>query len=64
MPEGKKGVGIMRADLNFHWKKVRGREPTRNWAQLAWYWKDTRFSGERINDAHLRNTENQNVRER
>ena len=30
LPGGKKGAGILRAKPNIHWKKDRGKEPTRD----------------------------------
>lgn len=64
IPGGKKGAGILRARPNIHWKKDRGREPTRDQEQFPWFWKDGKFTGERVNDVHLSNAEKQKARER
>jgi hypothetical protein len=50
---GKKGAGVLRAKPNIHWKKDRGKEPTRDQARFPWFWKDGKFTGERVNDVHL-----------
>ena len=57
LPGGKKGAGILRAKPNIHWKKDRGKEPTRDQPQFPWFWKNGRFTGERVNDVHFTNTE-------
>ena len=54
LPGGKKGAGILRAKPNIHWKKDRGKEPLRDQAQFPWFWKNDKFTGERVNDVHLR----------
>ena len=54
LPGGKKGAGILRAKPNIHWKKDRGKEPTRDRGQYSWFWMNGEFTGERINDVHLR----------
>ena len=61
---GKKGAGILRAKPNVHWKKDRGKEPMRDQAQFPWFWNNDKFTGERINDVHLTNTEKKAARER
>lgn len=53
LPGGKKGTGILRAKPNIHWKKDRGKEPTRGQGQFPWLWENGKFTGERINDVHL-----------
>ena len=53
LPGGKKGAGILRAKPNIHWKKDRGKEPIRDEAQFPWFWKNGKFTGERVNDVHL-----------
>lgn len=63
LPGGKKGVGILRAKPNIHWKKDRGKEPTRDQAQFPWFWKNGKFTGERVNDVHLTNAEKRAARE-
>ena len=54
VPGGKKGAGILRAKPNIHWKKDRGKEPARDLGQYPWFWLDGKFTGERVNDVHLR----------
>ena len=53
IPGGKKGAGILRAKPNIHWKKDRGKEPTRDLGQYPWFWVNGDFTGERVNDVHL-----------
>ncbi len=53
LPGGKKGAGILRAKPNIHWKKDRGKEPMREPAQYPWFWKNRKFTGERVNDVHF-----------
>lgn len=55
LPGGKKGAGILRAKPNIHWRKDRGKEPLRDQAQFPWFWKNGKFTGERVNDVHLTN---------
>ncbi|MEW8279845.1 MAG: N-6 DNA methylase [Candidatus Thiodiazotropha sp.] len=62
LPGGKKGAGILRAKPNIHWKKDRGKEPTRDQEQFPWFWKDGKFTGERVNDVHLTNAEKRAAR--
>ena len=57
LPGGKKGAGILRAKPNIHWKKDRGKEPTRDRTQFPWFRKNGKFTGERVNDVHLGNAE-------
>ena len=54
LPSGKKGAGILRSKPNIHWKKDRGKEPTRDRGQYPWFWMNGEFTGNRVNDAHLR----------
>ena len=51
---GKKGAGILRAKPTIHWKKDRGKEPARDQIQYPWFWVNGKFTGERVNDVHLR----------
>ena len=53
LPGGTKGAGILRAKPNIHWKKDRGKEPTRDRGQYPWFWVNGEFTGERVNDVHL-----------
>ena len=57
IPGGKKGAGILRAKPNIHWKKDRGREPVRNQERFPWFWRNGKFTGERVNDVHYDNEE-------
>ena len=63
LPGGKKGAGILRAKPNIHWKKDRGKEPSRDQAQFPWFWKDGKSTGERVNDVHFTNAEKRTARE-
>ena len=63
LPGGKKGAGILRAKPNIHWKKDRGKEPTRDQAQFPRFWKNGKFTAERVNDVHLTNAEKRAARE-
>ena len=58
---GLKGAGILRWKPNISWKKDRGREPKRPFADFPWFWGwdgsedfvgGTEFTGERFNDCH------------
>ena len=62
LPGGKKGAGILRAKPNIHWKTDRGKEPARDRAQFPWFWKNGRFTGERVNDVHFTNAEKRAAR--
>ena len=53
LPGGKKGAGILRTKPSIHWRKDRGREPFKEERQYPWFWEDGKFTGERVNDAHL-----------
>lgn len=64
LPGGKKGAGILRAKPNIHWKKDRGKEPIRDQDQFPWFWKNGKFTGERVNDVHLSKAEKRKARDR
>ena len=64
LPAGKKGAGVLRAKPNIHWKKDRGKEPTRDQDQFPWFWKNGKFTGERVNDVHLTNAEKRAARKK
>ena len=64
LPGGKKGAGILRVKPNIHWEKDRGKETMRDQAQFPWFWKDGKFTGERVNDVHLTNAEKSTARRR
>ena len=55
LPNGKKGAGILRSKPNVKWEKDRGNEPQRPKEEFPWFWKDGKFTGERVNDVHLTN---------
>ena len=49
LPGGKKGAGILRAKPNIHWKKDRGKEPTRDRTAIPLVPEKTaKFTGERV----------------
>jgi Eco57I restriction-modification methylase len=53
LPNGKKGAGILRSKPNIKWEKDRGNEPQRPKEDFPWFWKDGKFTGDRVNDVHL-----------
>ena len=53
LPGGRKGAGILRSKPNVHWRKDRGREPFREQERFPWFWRDGKFTGERVNDVHF-----------
>jgi len=55
LQNGKKGAGILRSKPNIKWEKDRGNEPQRPKEDFPWFWKDGKFTGERVNDVHLTN---------
>lgn len=59
-------TGVLRKNPRIQWTKDRGMEPEnlRPVDQFPWFWKDGRFTGERVNDVHLTNAEKQTARER
>jgi hypothetical protein len=54
IPGGKKGAGILRWKPNINWEKDRGKEPMRDQAHFPWFWENGKFTGNRVNDVHLR----------
>jgi hypothetical protein len=64
LPGGKSGAGILRWKPNINWSKDRGKEPGRSKEQFPWFWKNGEFTGDRINDVHLANSEKLKARER
>ena len=64
VPGGKKGAGILRAKPNIHWKKDRGKEPSRDQEQFPWFWRNGAFTSERVNDVHLTIAKKQDSRKR
>ena len=53
IPGGRRGAGILRSKPNIHWRKDRGREPSRDADQYPWFWNNGGFTGDRVNDVHL-----------
>ena len=53
IPGGKKGAGVLRSKPNLHWRKDRGKEPSGVESEFPWFWRNGRFTGERVNDVHL-----------
>lgn len=64
IPGGKSGAGVLRWKPNINWSKDRGKEPDRSKEQFPWFWKNGEFTGDRINDVHLANSEKLKARER
>ena len=60
IPGGKKGAGIFRAKPNIHWRKDRGKEPSRGEEQFPWF----KENDERVNDVHLPIKSKRTARER
>lgn len=63
IPGGRKGAGILRWKPNINWGKDRGKEPTSPQEQFPWFWKNGKFTGDRVNDVHLTNEEKRKARE-
>jgi len=59
-------AGVLRRNPRINWNKDRGAEPEslRPPEQFPWFWKDSRFTGERMNDVHLANADKRAARER
>ncbi|HLD78867.1 MAG TPA: hypothetical protein VJB16_07610, partial [archaeon] len=59
-------AGVLRKNPKIPWTKDRGKEPEslRPKEQFPWFWKDGRFTGERVNDAHPTNVGKRAARER
>jgi N-6 DNA Methylase len=57
-------ANILRKPPNIKWTKDRGKEPERDPEQFSWFWKNGAFTGDRINDVHLTNTQKRAARER
>jgi hypothetical protein len=56
-------AGILRKNPNIKWTKDRGKEPARPATDFPWFWKDSQFVGERVNEVHLKNAEKQKARD-
>jgi hypothetical protein len=51
------------ADLADDFRQThRGKEPERDREAYPWFWKESGFAGERINDVHLTNAQKQAAR--
>ena len=61
LPNGRKRAGILRWKPNINWSKDRGQEPMRSQEQYPWFWKNSTFTGERLNNIHLTNVEKRNA---
>ena len=64
IPGGRKGAGVLRWKPNINWSKDRGREPKRPFDKYPWFWRDSEYVGDRINDVHLTNEEKGKAREK
>ena len=66
IPGGKKGAGVLRTKPNIHWRKDRGKEPQslREQEQFPWFWKDGKFTAERVNHVNLTIAEKRAARAR
>ena len=53
---------ILRKSPNVKWTKDRGKEPERGQDAYPWFWPGGKFTGDRVNDVHLTNTEKQAAR--
>ena len=62
LPTGKRDAGILRNKPNVKWDKDRGKEPLRPAESFPWFWKDGKFTGDRLNDVHLSNAEKETAR--
>jgi hypothetical protein len=62
LPNGKKGAGILRNKTNVKWDKDRGMEPERPKTEYPWLWNGSKFTGDRLNDIHLKIEQKQNAR--
>ena len=63
IPGGRKGAGVLRWKPNIRWNSDRGNEPIRPQDKFPWFWKDGKFTADRINDAHIANEEKRKARE-
>ena len=64
IPDGKRGAGILRTKPNIHWPKDRGKEPFAEQERFPWFWNNGEFTGERVNNVHLTNTDKHAARNR
>ena len=63
IPGGRKGAGVLRWKPNIRWNSDRGNEPIRPQEKFPWFWKDGKFTADRINDVHIANEEKRKARE-
>ena len=59
---GKKGAGVLRVRPKIKWDKDRGKEPQREKKEFPWFWDGKEFTGDRVNDVHLKIEEKRNAR--
>ena len=62
IPGGRRGAGILRCKPNIHWRTDRGKEPVREADRFPWFWSDGEFTGDRVNDVHLKRSDKQHAR--
>ena len=46
-------AGVLRSKPNIHWPKDREQEPFQEREQFRRFWRDGKFTAERVNDIHL-----------
>ena len=78
IPGGRKGAGVLRSKPNIHWKKDRGKEPSRDRQSFPWFWRcpgistsaealdflgGNDFDGNRWNHLHYTNAAKRTARE-
>ncbi|MFC1521887.1 hypothetical protein ACFL6Y_05715, partial [Elusimicrobiota bacterium] len=64
LPNGRTGAGVLRWKPNIKWGKDRGKEPTRPKGEYPWFWSGNRFTGDRVNDVHLKIEQTQEAKKR
>lgn len=58
---GETGKCILRVKPKIHWRKDRGKEVLRNETHYPWYWVNGSFTGERVNDTHIKRHEKESA---
>jgi hypothetical protein len=46
-------ANILRKKPSIKWTKDRGSEPVRDIEDFPWFWNESEFIGDRVNDTHL-----------